>query len=136
MTTARILIAEDERVVARDIQNRLGRLGYEVVGAARFGEDAVRLADELRPDLILMDIRLAGALDGVDAAQQIRTHLQLPVVYLTAYADDDTLQRACVTEPFGYVLKPFDERELQTAVEMALYKHRAERKLRASELRL
>jgi two-component system cell cycle sensor histidine kinase/response regulator CckA len=135
MTRARILIVEDERIVARDIENRLTRLGYEVVGAARRGEDAVGMAEQLRPNLVLMDIRLEGALDGVAAAQEIRTRWQLPVVYLTAYADQDTLQRARVTEPFGYVLKPFDERELHTAIEMALYKHHAECKLRASERR-
>jgi PAS domain S-box-containing protein len=95
----------------------------------------VRLAGEVRPDLVLMDIRLEGAMDGVAAAQAIRTRYQLPVVYLTAYADEETLGRARVTEPFGYVLKPFEERELRTAIEMALYKHQADRKLRESERR-
>jgi PAS domain S-box-containing protein len=130
-----ILIVEDERIVARDIQNRLTRLGYAVAGVTRFGEEAIRLATELRPDLVLMDIRLAGAMDGVTAAQEIRNRLQLPVIYLTAYADEETLRRARVTEPLGYILKPFEERELRTAIEMALYKHQAERKLRESERR-
>src|SRR5262249_48831648 len=132
MTQAKILIVEDERVVARDIQKRLHRVGYTVAGITAFGEEAVRVAQDLRPDLVLMAIRLQGSVDGVDAAEQIRSRCQLPVVYLTAYADDNTLQRARVTEPFGYVLKPFDERDLRTVIEMALYKHHAERKLRES----
>jgi PAS domain S-box-containing protein len=135
MTPARVLIVEDERIVARDIQNRLTQLGYEVVGVTRFGEEAVRLADQLRPDLVLMDIRLEGGMDGVDAALEIRRRAPVPIVYLTAYTDDDTLRRARVTEPLGYILKPFEERELRTVIEMALYKHQAERKLRESERR-
>src|SRR5262245_39460868 len=107
MSPPKILVVEDERIVARDIQNRLTQLGYEVAGITRSGEEAVRLADQFRPDLVLMDIRLDGAVDGVAAAQEIRERFQLPVVYLTAYADDDTLRRARVTEPFGYILKPF-----------------------------
>jgi two-component system, cell cycle sensor histidine kinase and response regulator CckA len=133
MTTARILVVEDERVVARDIQYRLTEMGHTVVNITRGGEEAVRLADELRPDLVLMDIRLDGRTDGISAAQEIRARFHLPIVFLTAYADEDTLQRARVTEPFGYVLKPFDERELRTVIEMALYKQDAERRLRASE---
>jgi PAS domain S-box-containing protein len=135
MNANTILIVEDDRIVARDIQNQLTRLGYAVVGITRFGEEAVHLARELRPDLVLMDIRLEGAVDGVTAAQEIRDCLQLPVVYLTAYADEETLRRARVTEPFGYILKPFEERELRTVIEMALYKHQAEGKLRESERR-
>jgi two-component system cell cycle sensor histidine kinase/response regulator CckA len=133
MTAARILVVEDERVVARDIQYRLTEMGHTVVNITRGGEEAVRLAHELRPDLVLMDIRLEGRPDGIAAAEEIRTRLHLPIVFLTAYADEDTLHRARVTEPFGYVLKPFDERELRTVIEMALYKQEAERRLRASE---
>jgi PAS domain S-box-containing protein len=135
MTPARILVVEDDRVVARDIQHQLTRIGHTVVGVTPLGEDAVRLALESHPDLVLMDIRLEGALDGVDAAQQIRNRCQVPVVYLTAYADDETLRRARVTEPFGYLLKPFEDSQLRTVIEMALYKHTAERKLRESERR-
>ncbi|HZV06746.1 MAG TPA: response regulator [Gemmataceae bacterium] len=135
MNAATILIVEDDRIVARDIQNRLTLLGYSVVGVTRFGEEAIQLAAQLHPDLVLMDIRLEGAMDGVTAAQEIRNHLHLPIIYLTAYADEETLDRARVTEPFGYLLKPFEERELRTAIEMALYKHQAERKLRESERR-
>jgi two-component system cell cycle sensor histidine kinase/response regulator CckA len=135
MTPARVLIVEDERIVARDIQTRLERLGYSAVGTTRFGDAAVEMAAEHRPDIVLMDIRLAGDMDGIAAATAIRSRLQLPVVYLTAYADEQTLARARVTEPFGYILKPFDERELSTVIEMALFKHDAERRLRASERR-
>jgi two-component system, cell cycle sensor histidine kinase and response regulator CckA len=135
MTSARVLIVEDERLVARDIQARLERLGYRPIGTTRFGDAAVAMAAEHRPDIVLMDIRLAGDMDGIAAALAIRSQLQLPVVYLTAYADEQTLARARVTEPFGYILKPFDERELSTVIEMALFKHAAERELRASERR-
>src|SRR5882757_4651052 len=135
MTPARILVVEDDRVVARDIQHQLTRIGHTVVGVTPLGEDAVRLAVESHPDLVLMDIRLEGALDGVDAAQQIRDRGQVPVVFLTAYADDETLRRARTTEPFGYLLKPFEDSQLRTVIEMALYKHTAERKLRESERR-
>src|SRR5262249_44979975 len=135
VTRASILIVEDQRVVARDIAEHVTRLGYAVVGITGSGEEAVRLAEEVRPHLVLMDIRLDGAVDGGQAAQQIRERVHVPVVYLTAYADEEMLGRAKVTEPFGYILKPFEERELRTVIEMALYKHQAERKLRESERR-
>jgi two-component system sensor histidine kinase/response regulator len=132
---AKILVVEDDFVVSRDLQQQLARLGHVVVGATARGEDAVVLARDVGPDLVLMDIRLAGALDGIDAAQQIRQGSQVPVIYLTAYADDQTLRRAAVTEPFGYLLKPFEDSQLRTAIELALYKHGAERRLRESERR-
>ena len=135
MTPVRILIVEDDRVVVRDIKQQLIRVGYTVVGTTPRGEDVVSLALETRPDLVLMDIRLEGGTDGIDAAQQIRERLQIPVIYLTAYADERTLQRAKVTDPFGYLVKPFQDSQLRTAIEMALYKHAAERRLRASERR-
>jgi CheY-like chemotaxis protein len=115
MTPARVLVVEDDRVVARDIQHQLTRIGHTVVGVTPLGEDAVRLALESHPDLVLMDIRLEGDLDGVDAAQQIRDRGQVPVVFLTAYADDETLRRARVTDPFGYLLKPFEDSQLRSA---------------------
>ena len=133
MDEARILIVEDERIVARDLAGTLEKLGYTVCGIAASGEDAVARATGDRPDLVLMDIVLAGEMNGVDAAMAIRHRLDIPVVYLTAYADDATLQKAKVTEPFGYLIKPFEERELHTAIEMALYKHGMERKLRLNE---
>ncbi|HEX7604362.1 MAG TPA: GAF domain-containing protein, partial [Polyangiaceae bacterium] len=130
MKKPRILVVEDETIVARDIRLQLVELGYEPVGHATQGEEAVALAGRLRPDLVLMDIRLAGATDGIAAARAIRTQLALPVVFLTAFAEDETLERAKLTEPFGYILKPFSERELRTVLSMALYKNRTEAKLR------
>jgi PAS domain S-box-containing protein len=133
MSPVRVLVVEDDLVVVRDLRARLAVLGYEAVGSTRDGGEAVRLAGELHPDLVLMDIRLGGAVDGVAAAQRIRDRFGLPVVYLTGHADEETLARAGPTEPFGYVLKPFDERDLRVVVEMAVYKHRAETRLRDSE---
>jgi diguanylate cyclase (GGDEF)-like protein/PAS domain S-box-containing protein len=135
MTQARILVVEDESIVAADIQDRLEALGYEVPATVGWGEKAVELAGSLRPDLVLMDIQLKGRMDGVEAADEIRRRFDIPVVYLTANADHPTVQRAKVTEPFGYVIKPFEERELHTTIEVALYKHRAEQTLRESEER-
>ncbi|HWW73824.1 MAG TPA: response regulator, partial [Pyrinomonadaceae bacterium] len=130
---ARILVVEDEAIVAMDIGARLRVLGYEVVGPASTGAAAVELAERARPDLVLMDIMLRGGMDGVEAALRIREATGAPVVYLTAYADDSTLRRAKAAEPLGYLLKPFEERELRTTIETALYKHRAEVRLRESE---
>lgn len=133
MAKAQILIVEDESIVAKDIQNTLKILGYAVSAVASSGEEAVKKAAETHPDLVLMDIVLGGDMDGVEAAAQIRARFDIPVVYLTAYADDETLQRAKITEPYGYILKPFQERELHTAIEMGLFKHKMERKLKESE---
>ena len=130
---ARILIVEDEAVVAIDVRHRLTRLGYAVAGVVDTGEEAVRLAGELAPDMILMDIMLAGAMDGVDAAAIIRERFATPVVFLTAHSDRVTLRRAGATGPYGYLIKPFEERELQSALEIALYKSRMERKLAHTE---
>ena len=131
----RILIVEDEILVARDLEQQLITLGYQIVGIAATGERALQLAAEGSPHLVLMDIRLRGALDGIATAEQMRQHHRLPVVYLTAHADSATVQRARATEPFGYILKPFEERELRIVIDMALYKHEAERKLSVSERR-
>ncbi len=133
MSNSQILVVEDESIVAMEIEDRLKGLGYGVAGIAFSGEEAIRKAAETLPNLVLMDIRLKGDIDGIEAAQQIRNCFDIPVVYLTAYSDKDTLQRAKVTEPFGYMLKPFEERELHTTIEMALYKHEMERKLKESE---
>jgi two-component system, cell cycle sensor histidine kinase and response regulator CckA len=135
MASIRILIVEDEMITALDLKERLEAMGYSVVGQTGAGEDAVRLAAEIGPDLVLMDIRLDGTLDGVAAADAIRSSCAIPIVYLTAHADFDTLLRARTTEPFGYVIKPFEERALQASIETAVYKHQAECKLRASERR-
>ena len=135
MTATTILIVEDEQIVAANLSRKLARLGYTVCGSTECGEEALTLVQQHCPDLVLMDIRLAGAMDGVAAAELIRRECDVPVIYLTAHADRATLDRAKRTEPFGYILKPFDERELESHIEMALYKHQAERKLRASEAR-
>jgi PAS domain S-box-containing protein len=131
----RILVVEDENIVAVDIQDRLEYLGYEVPALVASGEEAIVMAEEIRPDLVLMDIMLKGAIDGVMAAEQIYA-LDIPVVYLTAYSDIEMLERAKITEPYGYLLKPLDERELQISIEVALYKHKTQKKLKESERRL
>jgi diguanylate cyclase (GGDEF)-like protein/PAS domain S-box-containing protein len=133
MRKVQILVVEDENIVAKDLQQRLKALGYEIPAVASSGEEAVRKAEESQPDLVLMDIRLKGNMDGVETADIMRRKFNIPVVYLTAYADNHTLQRAKITEPFGYILKPFEERELHTCIEVALYKHQMEHKLRESQ---
>jgi two-component system cell cycle sensor histidine kinase/response regulator CckA len=133
MKNISVLIVEDENIVAKDIAARVARQGYTVAAVVGTGEEAVQLVETIRPDLILMDIMLKGAMDGIEATQKIRERFDMPVVYLTAYADEKTLQRAKVTEAFGYLLKPFEERELHITIEMALYKHQMERRLRERE---
>jgi len=123
----RILVVEDEAIVSADIQDHLATFGYEVVGAADGGQRSIELARELKPDLVLMDIMLNGPMDGAEAAKQIRDELKLPIVFLTANSDDVTVFKARDTDPFGFVLKPFEDRSLRIAIEMALYKHRIER---------
>ena len=132
MTTNKIsiLIVEDEAIVAADLAGKLRRLGYEVAGIAAEGEEAVALACRLRPHLVLMDIRLEGSIDGIEAAEAIRRRHDVPVIYLTAHSDAATLARAKLTGPFGYILKPFEERDLATQIELALYKHQADREIR------
>lgn len=137
MPNATILVVEDERIVAKDLQNRLKKFGYAVLPVASSGEEAINRVTENCPDLVLMDINLKGDMDGVEAARQIHTRFNIPVIYLTAYADNNTLERAKLTEASGYLLKPFKERELYTNIEMALSKHRIEqeRLVASSELR-
>jgi len=132
-TMVRILVVEDELIIAKGIEKRLKALGYSVVDTVASGEEAVARALETLPDLVLMDICLQGKMDGVTAAERIRTEADIPVVYLTAYADADTLGRAKVTEPFGYIVKPFQDFTLKSAIEMALYKHGMEVKLKCGE---
>ncbi len=129
----RVLVVEDESVVSKDIQESLKGLGYKVCGTAFSGEEAIKKAESLQPDLVLMDIVLKGDIDGVEAAETIRTRLHVPVIYLTAYSDEHTLNRAKVTEPSGYILKPFDERELHTTIEVAMYRHTMQKRLKESE---
>ena len=130
MTHEKILIVENESIVAEDVKQILERLGYPVVGKASTCEDALLTAEQTQPDLVLMDIMLDGAHDGIEAAEQLKNRLRIPVVFLTAYAEDSTLQRAMSTEPFGYLVKPFEERELHSTIEMALYRHRMDNQLR------
>lgn len=127
MSSPQILIVEDEGIVAADIEERLIHLGYEVTATVSSGEEAIQKIPLLTPDLVLMDIILQGEKDGIETATEIRERFEIPVVFLTAHADEGTLKRAKVAEPFAYILKPFEEKELQTAVEMALYKHKMER---------
>jgi PAS domain S-box-containing protein len=133
MDKARILVVEDNNIVVMELEDSLRSLGYAVFDVASYGKEAIEKAAERRPDLVLMDIRLKGDINGIVAAQEIRERLDIPVIYLTAYADEDTLQRAKITEPYGYIIKPFEERELYSVIEMALYKHSMERKLKESE---
>ena len=129
MTTQciRLFIVEDQRLIAADLENTLRKLGYEVVGNATSGEEAIEAVTAARPDLVLMDIRLQGAIDGIQAAEAISRRIEVPIVYVTAYADEETIRRAKVTGPFGYVVKPFNPRELQASIEIALYKHETDR---------
>jgi len=133
MVKAKILVVEDERVVALSIQNRLEALGYIVTANVISAEAAIAGIPQNPPDLVLMDIRLKGKIDGIEAAAQMRQQFQLPIVYLTAYNDEETLERAKLTEPYGYLLKPFESKDLSTTIEVALYKHKIEQQLRERE---
>jgi len=133
MEQDRILIVEDERIIALDLKRRLERFGYHVVGMASEAADAIELASAELPDLVLMDIMLSSGADGITAATEIRRRHRIPVVFLTAYADEATIQRAKIAEPVGYVLKPFKERELHTTIDIGLYKSRVERELLRQE---
>jgi two-component system, response regulator PdtaR len=126
MTQASILIVEDEGIVAQEIKSRLEKSGYTVCALAHDGNTAITHAGEMRPDLVLMDIRLKGAMDGIEAAGLIRDRYRIPVVYLTAYTDRATLERAKIMEPFGYVVKPFETRSLIVSIEIAIHRHRSE----------
>jgi len=133
MDKIRILIVEDESLVARDIENMAVSQGYEVCGLTSSGDQAIDMAAEFQPDLVLMDITIKGSLDGTSVAEKIWDSYRIPIVYVTASADEHTLKWAKITEAFGYILKPFDERELKIAIEMAHYKARMGAKLRERE---
>ncbi len=133
MHDARILVVEDENIVAKDIQAQLQKQGYRVAGITAYGHEAIKMAVELKPDIVLMDIKLAGNVDGVEAALTIRRETGLPIIYMTAYANEEIIQRAKVTEPSGYIFKPIRMGELRTSIEMALYKHGIEKKIIESE---
>jgi PAS domain S-box-containing protein len=133
MVSAQILVVEDESTIAITIQDILESFGYAVPAIVHSGEEAIQKAMEIHPDLVLMDIRLEGPMDGVEAAEKIRSNFNIPVIYLTGHIDDITVQRAAITGPFGYILKPFESRELHIAIELALYRHNMEAKVEESE---
>lgn len=132
MVKPRILLVEDERAVAKDLENSLVTLGFEICGSVSSGEEAIEKAKILHPDLVLMDIILQGKMNGIEAAEAIREFGHIPVIYLTAHADENTQGNAKLTEPYGYIRKPFDEKELNITIDIALYKHRMERRLQES----
>ena len=127
MSATTVLIVEDEILVAENIKSILKKNGYDVVSVAVSGEEAIASAERFKPDIVLMDIVLKGDMDGIEAADTIREKFVLPVVFLTAHSDSKSLERAKVTEPFGYITKPFEERQLTITIEMALYKARMDR---------
>ena len=133
MPKKEILIVEDERIVAEDIKNSLQNIGYTVIGIASSGEEAIEKVKKGHPDLVMMDIKLNGDMDGIESASHILSHTDIPIVYLTAHTDEKTLERAKITEPFGYVAKPFETEDLRIAIEMAFYKWRTEKILRDEE---
>lgn len=133
MPKAKIFIVEDESIVALDIKCCLGNLGYTVCGIAASGEEAIERIKILLPDLVLMDIGLEGKIDGIRVAEEVKASLDIPVIYLTANSDESTLHRAKITEPFGFILKPYEEKTVQTTIEMALYKYNSEKKIRENE---
>ena len=129
MDETKVLIVEDERLVAEHIRSSLDDLGFSVSGTVTSGEEAINRLKENNTDLVLMDVMLKGEMDGIEAAGHIRTRFNIPVVYLTAHADEEVLGRAKITEPFGYVIKPFKDKELKVGIEMALIKHKTEQAL-------
>ena len=128
MANVNILIVEDERITAEDMKKALNSVGFNVPAIVSSGEEAIKAAEELNVDLVIMDIRLEGEMDGIQAAEKIRSKLGIPIIYLTAYSDEKTVQRAKITEPSGFILKqpygflrkPFEESELNTAIEITL----------------
>ncbi len=133
MAKAKILVVEDEAITAKDLQNRLRGLGYDAPAIASSGEGAIKKAEEIKPDLILMDIILKGDMDGIEAAEQIRDRFDIPVVYVTAYLDEERLEKTKVSAPYGYITKPFGDKDLRPVIEMALQRHTLEKALRESE---
>lgn len=138
MNPIKVLVVEDEVIVAQDIAGRLKKMGYVVTATVASGEEAIEKATENLPDIVLMDIVLKGEMDGIAAAQQIQSKINVPTVFLTAYADEKTLERAKITNPFGYIIKPFQQQDLRVAIEIALQRHEIETKmqeaLKASEV--
>lgn len=133
MNFGKILIVEDDTIIAMELSERLKDLGYAIAGIVSSGQSAIKAAGDTLPTLVLMDIRLSGKMDGVEAAEKIREKFDIPIIYLTAYADEETICRAKTSEPFGYILKPFDSKMLHTNIEMALYRHQMEKKIKHNE---
>src|SRR4030043_933067 len=129
----KVMVVEDEAIVLTDLQVQLGKLGYYVIGTAMHSEEAIKMAHDLKPDIILMDIRLKGKVDGITAAHRIQAKDNIPIIYVTAYADQHTLQRAIRTKPYGYILKPISDTDLKTSIEIGIYKHRLDQRLKESE---
>ena len=131
----RILIADDEATITTQLEERMEYMGYNVVGVASSGEEVIEMAKALKPDIILMDIVMPGKFDGIEASQIIKTELDIPVIFITAYADDNLINKATDVEPFGYIVKPFHEKEIKAAIEIGIYKKNMERALQESEKR-
>ncbi len=132
----KIMVVEDEAVIALRLQERLTTIGYEVIDITHSGDEAVEKARSLLPDLMLLDIMISGKLDGITVAKIVKAELDIPVIFLTAYSEDKIIERAKQAEPYGYIVKPFQDRELKAAIEVALYKKEMERRLRESEIKL
>jgi len=132
MNKSTILVVDDEAIIAKNMQRTLNKIGYDVPEIAFSGKEAIEKASDIHPDLVLMDINMPGELDGIEAANLIRRRLDIPIIFVTAHADKDILARARISEPFGYILKPVTVRELQSNIEMALYKHRMEKVLKSN----
>lgn len=129
MDQTKIMIVEDESIVALDLKNKLQKLGYAVTGRAKNGLDAINKVEENCPDLALMDIRIKGDMDGIETAERIQAQFDIPIIYLTAHSDEATLKRAKLTKPAGYLIKPFEDRELHSTITMALHRHQIDREL-------
>jgi CheY-like chemotaxis protein len=129
----KVMIVEDEAVVALHLRQELTKLGHVVGGMATTGEQALKMVEEVFPDIILMDIHIQGEMDGIETARRIPRYLHIPVVYLTAYSEDTTLKRAADTYPYGYLIKPFLDRELHATIKMALERSRADEAIRENE---
>ncbi|WP_292465791.1 response regulator [Methanolobus sp.] len=133
MEDIKILVVEDESIIALNIKKKLKSFGYTVPAIVSTAEEAIKMTEITFPDLILMDVMLKGDMDGVQAIEEIRKKFDIPVIYLTAYSDDEVLERAKLTQPYGYIVKPFKANDLRTNIEIALYKHRMEKNARKKD---
>ncbi|MEZ5336564.1 MAG: response regulator [Methanolobus sp.] len=129
MDDTKILVVEDESIIGLNIKKKLKSFGYTVPAIVATGEEAIKMAEITFPDLVLMDVRLKGDMDGVDTAEKIRENYDIPIIYLTAYSDDEVLEKAKKTKPYGYIVKPFKADDLHSNIEMALYRHKMEKEM-------